>query len=138
MSGKDKALEIVQDAIEQSAEGLLDDEGVDGKAVKALAEEIVLDLRHRRLLVTEKPKATTHYLVVVSGDVEPNLWGPYATEEARDQAAKDHRKEDSDMNDGLYPLDVDKKGRPEIGSYCGSDLDEEDDKEAVEEKEAAG
>ncbi|MGB7537764.1 MAG: hypothetical protein WBM17_04425 [Anaerolineales bacterium] len=126
-----KAVEIIQDAIEERGEGLLDDTGVDSKVARSIAEGIVRTLQQHRLLVN-RSQPDKHYLVVVAGDVEPSLWGPYPSPEARDQAAKDHRRDDPDKEDGLYTLEINAKGKPEIGSYSGGDLDG-DEEEAVEE-----
>jgi hypothetical protein len=64
----------------------------------------------------------TYYLITIWGDVEPELHGPFATEEARDQAALNHRKKQlddgEDFPDGIYPLDV-IGGKPEISTYSG-------------------
>ena len=46
------------------------------------------------------------YLMVIHGDVEPELRGPFLDADARDEAATAHRKEDPDMKDGLYPMNV--------------------------------
>jgi hypothetical protein len=69
---------------------------------------------------------TKHYLLIVMGDVEPDLRGPFPSTEVRDQEAKDHRSQDPEMEDGLYPLDIDDHGNPEVGSYCSSDLEPEE------------
>jgi hypothetical protein len=46
------------------------------------------------------------YLLVVVGDVEPKLSGPYKDEATRDAAAKAYREKDSEMCDGVYRLDM--------------------------------
>lgn len=75
-----------------------------------------------------EPPKVNRYLVIVFGDVDPYLQGPYKTDATRLAAARRHRKEeDGDLNDGMYRLDIDAKGRPTIGAYCGGDLDVEDD-----------
>jgi hypothetical protein len=65
-----------------------------------------------------------HYLMIVVGDVEPEAKGPFATEEERDAAAKSHRKQDPQMNDGLYMLDVDADGGLTAGAYAGGFFEE--------------
>lgn len=60
-----------------------------------------------------------HYLLIVWGDVDPELKGPYKNASERDQAAKDHRASDDDTEDGLYRVDVNSSGKPKISSYPG-------------------
>lgn len=48
----------------------------------------------------------TFWLIIVYGDVEPELYGPYTKEEYRDISAKSHRKRDPDINDGIYKLTI--------------------------------
>lgn len=60
----------------------------------------------------------TYWLIVVYGDVEPGLHGPYATKDYRDQHALKHRASDPDMNDGIYKLTIDEEV-PLIESYSG-------------------
>jgi hypothetical protein len=64
------------------------------------------------------------YLMVVLGDVEPEIRGPFATAEGRDADAVTHRRGDPSMRDGLYMLDVDANGKPTIGAYSGGFFDE--------------
>lgn len=130
---KNKAIEIIQKAIEQSAEELLDDDGVDSKVAKRLAKEIENDLKSHHLLAVPGPKREGKYLVVVVEDVEPEIKGPYKTENEREQAAKNHRREDEDKSDGIYPLDISEKAKPAIGAYSGGflDGDEEDNPETA-------
>ena len=45
------------------------------------------------------------YLLMVAGDVEPELWGPYGTDAQRLHAARVHRNECGD-EDGLYRVDA--------------------------------
>jgi hypothetical protein len=115
MSKKDTALEVIQDAIEQSAEGLLDSTGVDEKATKELAEGIVKDLHRRHLLVSEKQKDVTRYLIIFYGDKDPAMKGPYATIEERNQAADEYRRKgDSNRIIDLHHLNIDAEGKPQI------------------------
>jgi hypothetical protein len=74
----------------------------------------------------------TYYLLVIHGDVEPELRGPYKSEAGRDRAAKRHRLTDPEKEDGLFPLDVPdtfpemvaKNGnKPEISTYSGAFFD---------------
>jgi hypothetical protein len=67
-----------------------------------------------------------HYLVIVVGDVEPELEGPFSCEDARDDAARRYRKTNGDY-DGLYWLDID--GVPEIGAYSGAFFEKDDSNE---------
>jgi len=75
-----------------------------------------------------------HYLIIVWGDVEPQLCGPFPTQEARDQEAYNHRSEDTEMKDGMYMLDIDDidpdwDSRVSIDSYSGGSIMDEEDEE---------
>ena len=61
------------------------------------------------------------YLVIVYGDIEPVIKGPYKTKAARDCAAFRHRQKTSD--DGVYKLNVTSEGAPQIGAYSGGFMD---------------
>lgn len=72
---------------------------------------------------SKKPKSQKrHYLVVVWGDVEPSLRGPFARDATRLAAARKFRREEG-ADDGLYRLDIDARGRPTIGPFYGAELD---------------
>jgi hypothetical protein len=61
------------------------------------------------------------YLLVVWGDIEPEIVGPYATEQDRDAKAKEIRSVNGDEH-GIYRLDMD-GSKPIVGSYNGSELE---------------
>jgi len=61
----------------------------------------------------------TRYLLVVAGDIEPELKGPYKTEAGRDTAALAHKRAHGDR-DGLFMLDITAQGRPRVASYSGA------------------
>lgn len=63
-----------------------------------------------------------YYLLVVRGDVEPEVRGPFAQAQLRDEAAREHRSGDPTMCDGLYRLDVLESGMPVVFDYAGSEL----------------
>lgn len=73
-----------------------------------------------------------YFLLIIHGDVEPELAGPFVTEAARDQAAKEHRANDPDRDDGLFPLDIVSESddfEVEVDAYSGGffiDEEEED------------
>ena len=56
------------------------------------------------------------WLLVVWGDVEPDLLGPYMDGEARDKAAVELKRAHGDDN-GIFMLDA--EGLPEVGAYSG-------------------
>jgi hypothetical protein len=63
-----------------------------------------------------------HYLLVIEGDVEPYLIGPYDDTNPRDRVAQAHREKDPEMRDGLFMLDVDllDTDKPiEVAAYSG-------------------
>lgn len=63
-----------------------------------------------------------YYLLIIYGDVEPALRGPYKFAEGRDRAAKRHRAINGE-EDGLYKMNVHRDGRPEAIPYTGGFLD---------------
>jgi hypothetical protein len=71
-----------------------------------------------------------HYLIEVSGGVEPFAQGPFQNEQERDAIAKEiHAEQDED--DVLFWADVDERGRLTVGSYvAGFFLDESTDDDA--------
>lgn len=57
-----------------------------------------------------------HYLIEVSGDVEPFAQGPFEREDERDEIAKEiHAGQDED--DCLFWADVNERGVLTVGSY---------------------
>lgn len=81
-----------------------------------------------------------HYLLVVVGDVEPELQGPFPTTDDRDHAAGEHRSANPE-DDGLYMVDLQVPDGPvgsapdanriratdihlEVDSYSGGYMDE--------------
>lgn len=60
------------------------------------------------------------YLVRIIGDTEPEILGPYASEDRRDEAAVEAHT----PNDGIYRLDVDRYGNPGMHSYSSTFFDE--------------
>jgi hypothetical protein len=65
-----------------------------------------------------------YYLLTMLGDVEPDLAGPFATDDDVLEAAKRHRAEDPGREDGLYQLAIDDLGNPTIGPFAGGELEE--------------
>ena len=64
----------------------------------------------------------TRYLLVVSGGVEPETFGPYDLEETRDKVAREIHANLSE-EDGLFGLDV-KDGVPHVWSYIAGFFEE--------------
>jgi hypothetical protein len=62
-----------------------------------------------------------YYLVFVHNDVDPEIKGPYPSEEIRDDTAID-LSEEFGKNHGIYPLDIDGPGKPSIEVYSGGFL----------------
>lgn len=58
-----------------------------------------------------------HYLLIVEGDVEPRLSGPFENGDACVDAARQHRHSDTSLRDGLYCLTVDATGKPEVTAF---------------------
>jgi len=59
-------------------------------------------------------KKVNHYLVVVYGDIEPEIF-PCISVEERDRAAVQHKRTNGD-DDGIFKLDV-VNGCPEMTTY---------------------
>lgn len=64
----------------------------------------------------------SRYLIVVEGDVDPSLVGPFDTGDAVLKEARRQRQDDPDMENGLFRLRI-CNGEPEIGSFSGQELD---------------
>jgi hypothetical protein len=60
------------------------------------------------------------YLLIIRGDVEPELKGPFPTGKMRDAYALKYRKvRDKNADEGLYPLDQDDNGNLSVDAYSG-------------------
>ena len=66
-----------------------------------------------------------HYLLHIIGDTEPDLHGPYPTEEVRDDTAQRIKAGRGD-EDGLYRLDMSADGVPLVRPYGARELETED------------
>lgn len=60
-----------------------------------------------------------YYLLIIVGDVEPELRGPFENELARDQAAKEYRGQDDEFPDGVFLMQTDSQIKPEIDTLAG-------------------
>jgi hypothetical protein len=60
----------------------------------------------------------SYYLVFVHDDVDPEIRGPYPSEEVRDDKALNLRKEFGKAH-GIYPFNIDGPGKPTIEAYSG-------------------
>ena len=74
-------------------------------------------------LLKPKRMKKKFYVLFVWGDVDPDLIGPFDTDEARDEEAKEKRYQEGDEH-GYYWMDVDEEGIPNVGSYTGSFFEE--------------
>ncbi len=66
-----------------------------------------------------------YYVILVWSDIEPETYGPFATDEERDAKALELRAED-DEESGIYPATVDDSGLLDVGTYSGAFFDEVD------------
>jgi hypothetical protein len=87
----------------------------------------VLDRAAQAVLdVVDRENQTQHWLIVVEGDVEPELRGPYKDDDARLQAArKIHADSSEDDWPGLFRLDV--RGvihSVEVDSFAGYEMED--------------
>jgi hypothetical protein len=62
------------------------------------------------------------FVLEIFGDLEPQLHGPYATEEARDRQAVQLRRQDPGKRNGLFRLNVTTTTAPDVGPYSGAEL----------------
>lgn len=69
---------------------------------------------------------TGHYLLVLEGDVEPSLVGPFNTDDSVLQEARCRRMNDVEMENGLYRLTV-HDGIPLVGTFAGMEIDVEEE-----------
>jgi hypothetical protein len=66
-----------------------------------------------------------YWVLIVWNDIEPELHGPYENEDERDSHAKELKKEHGNDH-GIFPLDVNDEGLPEVGAYpAGFFMEEE-------------
>ena len=63
------------------------------------------------------------FLVVIYGDVEPSVLDEYSSDDQRVRAARNYRKRHGDR-DGLYRLNIDKRGTPEMEPFRSTEIDE--------------
>jgi hypothetical protein len=61
------------------------------------------------------------YLLVIFGDVEPCLKGPYKTDEDRLEVARRIRQVSD--KDGVFRLNTDSKGKPVVGPFSGGEIE---------------
>jgi hypothetical protein len=59
---------------------------------------------------------TKFYVLLIWGDVEPFLKGPFLTEKLRDDESRRLKSKHGDKH-GIYPMNVDENGVPKIGTY---------------------
>jgi len=92
----------------------------------------------RKADLKDAPERKLYYLLVVFGDLDPEMMGPFESEEERDQEAVRQRKADPSENNGIYWMDFDVNKMPnesgeggednvEIGAYTSSWLNGEED-----------
>lgn len=70
-------------------------------------------------MTSEASGASQHYLLFVWGSVEPEVLGPYATEEERTEAARALASDEHGIFrlDASGPVEVDTFGASEIGLF---------------------
>lgn len=64
-----------------------------------------------------------HYLLKMLGDVEPEVEGPFETDDMVLVAARAHRADDASENDGLYWAEVDDQGNLLVGAFARRQLE---------------
>lgn len=67
------------------------------------------------------------YTLQMWGCVEPNLFGPYATEEERVADTKNIRADDNSSEEDSYcRINVDQDGTPSVSCFVSGELDDDD------------
>ena len=104
-------LEFVQDV--QAVYGTGRNSAVD--ATKMDWPDLLATYKHARqaLKVAYQPE---FYVLLVQGDVEPSLHGPYTTEDEQQKAARALKKQHGDRA-GIYSMALD-NGVPKVGAYA--------------------
>jgi len=74
-------------------------------------------------LISKGKKVTKLYSVVIEGDVEPAILDEYVNDEQRVKAARKYRKQHGD-EDGLFRLNIDENGDPELESFGALEIDD--------------
>lgn len=69
---------------------------------------------------------TNYYVLLVVGDVEPHVHGPYANARNQLAAARELRREDGSQESGIFAATV-KDGKLCVEAYCGGALDVAED-----------
>jgi len=90
-----------------------------------ISEQRMKEINRLRALIHNFP-FDAYYVVIVRGDVEPELSVKSKTADERDSLAKQIKANDSDQDDGIYWLNI-VDGVPEIGSYSGFFFEDEDE-----------
>lgn len=76
-------------------------------------------------IVTDFRGRATLWLVVVEGDIEPRLEGPFRSDRSRIISAREHRRNDPERNDGLFRLDISSSGAPRIRHFRAFEVEPE-------------
>jgi hypothetical protein len=71
----------------------------------------------------KKNAKATAYILEIEGDIEPELRGPYKTQDTRDRAAKRLRTKDRQQENGIFALDLMSNGKIRVWAYSGRFLD---------------
>lgn len=73
-----------------------------------------------------------YFTLFIWGDVDPSLEGPFKTAEERDAKSLEIRRREGPDEGGIYKLDVDQHGIPQVRPYYGGFLDDADNTDAAE------
>lgn len=61
-----------------------------------------------------------YYVLEIIEDVEPELHGPFESEEEQCEVAKTLRKKDPCMENGIFPAEITDSGTLSVGVYSGA------------------
>lgn len=88
----------------------------DSETVSAIADQ-----SYKPSYVFNGESDTNHYLLVMVGDISPELQGPFESDAQRVIAAQTYRVDRGD-EDGLYRLNVPKGAPVSIGAFAGAEV----------------
>lgn len=78
-----------------------------------------------------------YYVIIIYQDIEPELIGPFPTEETRDEKARELKRQYGNEH-GIFPMNIDAEGKPAVGAYSGGFFMDDEEIEALETAKQAG
>jgi len=113
---------------DEACDRMSDDRLVPGENSRIIELLYSLDRGRRYLELVDEQEIVAFYVVFIFGDVDPMVYGPFATAEERDQKARELRGTHGRDEGGIYWLDKHTNGAVEFRAYTGdifADIDKE-------------